>query len=131
VQAKIDEKGKPLHLGLVSEMAHKTIDQVFAPFFSIPRRMRGIMGFLMAAQMRFIPLDGKQGKRPRIPKDPFFPMALYLLKLRTIANPELLPHYTLWSEASSASHEQPTDPESLSMHRKKRRRRRHRRKGSA
>src|SRR5579862_450717 len=48
---------KPLHLGQIGEIAHRTIDQVFSPFFNIPRRMRGIMGFLMTSQYRFVPID--------------------------------------------------------------------------
>lgn len=119
VQERSKRDERPLHLGLISEIAHRTIDQVFHPFFSIPRRMRGIMGFIMTSQFRLTPLDGKL-RRPRAPKDPFFPMALHLLKLRAGLDAELLSHYTLWTEASFASHE----PVEIPRHRKRRRRRR-------
>lgn len=126
VQEKSKKDEKPLHLGQISEMAHRMIDHVFHPFFSIPRRMRGIMGFLMTSQFRLIPLDGKL-RRPRAPRDPFFPMALHLLKLRTSIDPELLPHFTTWTEVSFASHEL-TD--GVSEPRKRRRRRRRRKEPS-
>lgn len=124
-QEQVSERNKredrPLHLGQIAEMAHRTIDQVFHPFFSIPRRMRGIMGFIMTSQFRLIPLDGKL-RRPKPPRDPFFPLALHLLKLRSGLNSELLPHYTMWTEASFSSHELAEAPP------RRRRRRRGRRK---
>lgn len=126
VIAKSKTQEKPLHLGQIAEIAHRTMDQIFAPFFNIPRRMKGIMGFIMASQMRFVPLDGKKLKRPRPPRDPFFPMALYLLKLRAEVDPELLPHYTLWTEANFASHERPKDANGDPIQQKRKRRRRRR-----
>lgn len=122
IQEKSKTQEKPLHLGQIAEMAHRTIDHVFSPFFSIPRRMRGIMGFLMTTQYRFIPVDGRPVKRPRVPKDPFFPMALHLLKLLATVEPVLLPHYTLWTEASFTSHEQGEIPKTDPSRRRKRRR---------
>ncbi len=119
VLAQSKKEERSLHLGQISEMAQQAIDHVFHPFFNIPRRMRGIMGFLMASQFRLIPLDGL--KRPRPPRDPFFPLALQLLSLRAAVDPELLPYYTLWTEASFSSHESAEIP-------KKRRRRRRRRR---
>ncbi|MBU6383634.1 MAG: polynucleotide adenylyltransferase PcnB [Verrucomicrobia bacterium] len=116
-------KRETLHLGQIAEMAHRTIDQVFHPFFNIPRRMRGIMGFIMTAQFRLVPLDGKV-RKPRPPRDPFFPHALHLLKLRASIDPTLLPHYTLWTEASFDAHELAELPP------KRRRRKRRRRRGN-
>ncbi len=125
---QVQEKGKMqdklLHLGQIAEIAHRTIDLIFSPFFSIPRRMRGIMGFIMTTQYRFIPLDGRPVKRPRAPRDPFFPMALHLLKLLATVEPVLLPHYTLWTEAAYTAHEQGEIPEQEPPLRRRRRRRR-------
>ncbi len=123
IQEKCKQQEKPLHLGQIAEAAHRTIDQVFTPFFYIPRRMRGIMGFIMTTQYRFIPLDGRPVRRPRAPKDPLFPIALHLLKFRATVQPELLPHYTLWTEATFVSHEQPQLPDQAPRRRRKRRRR--------
>jgi poly(A) polymerase len=124
VLEKSKKEEKPLHLGQIAEMAHRTIDQIFLPFFTIPRRMRGIMGFILTTQFRLIPLDGKL-RRPRAPRDELFPYALYLLKMRAHLEPELLPHYTLWTEASFASHH-PIGEDTLPRKRKRRRRRRRR-----
>lgn len=121
-RAKTDEK--PLHLGQIAEIAHRTIDLVFNPFFNIPRRMRGIMGFLMSAQYRMIPIDGRPIRRPRAPRDSLFPLALHLLKFRTAVQSELLPHYTLWTEAAFASHEAGAPLEEAPPRRRRRRRRR-------
>ncbi len=114
---------KPPHLGQIAEMAHRTIDQIFLPFFSIPRRMRGIMGFVLTSQFRLIPLDGKM-RRQRVPKDSLFPLSLHLLKLRAGLDPELLPAYTLWTEASYASHEASDLPPERRQRKRRRRRRR-------
>lgn len=112
---------KPLHLGLIAQASHHVIDSIFNPFFKLPRRIRAIVGFLLTTQYRFIPLDGRPPRRTRPPRDPFFPMALHLLKLRAAIQPQLLPHYTFWTEASFSSHEaEPT-----------RRRRPHRRRRQA
>ncbi len=119
---EVKERGKlqerPLHLGQIAEIAYRMIDLIFHPFFKIPRRMKGMMGFIMTSQFRFIPIDGKEVRRPRASSDPCFPLALQLLKFCSSAQPELLPHYTLWTEVVFASHEPRT---------KKRRRRRKRR----
>lgn len=122
VQERCKSQEKIPHLGQIAEIAHRTIDALFCPFFNIPRRMRGIMAFLMTTQYRFIPLDGKPVKRPRAPRDPFFPMALHLLKFLVAIEPGLLPHYTLWTEVSYTSHEEPM-PEVPTRRRRRRRRR--------
>ncbi len=131
IQEKSKNQEKPLHLGQIGEAAHRVIDQVFNPFFSIPRRMRGIMGFILAAQYRLIPIDGRPLRRPRAPRDPLFPMALHLLGFRAAAQSELIPHYTLWTEAAFAAHEAgeiPTLEEGTPPPRRRRRRRRNREK---
>lgn len=124
IQEKSKTQDRPLHLGQIAETAHRTIDLIFNPFFNIPRRMRGIMGFIMTSQYRFIPIDGRPVKRPRAPKDPLFPLALHLLKILVTIEPQLLPHYTLWTEATFISHEQNDAPLDEAPRRKRRRRRR-------
>lgn len=123
IQEKIKQQDKPLHLGQIAETAHRTIDLIFTPFFNIPRRMYGMIGFLMTTQYRMIPIDGRPIRRPRAPRDPLFPMALHLLKLRAEVQPELLPHYTLWSEAAFAAHDPTQIPTDEPPRRKRRRRR--------
>lgn len=124
VLEKSRAQDKPLHLGQISDIAHHTIDQVFHPFFSIPRRMRGICSFLLTSQFRFVPIDGKAVRRPRTPRDAFFPMALQLLKLRTMADPSLLPHYNVWAEAVAHDPSMPPPASAFPVRRRRRRRRR-------
>lgn len=125
---KVMEKSRgldrPLHLGQVSEIAHQTIDQVFHPFFSIPRRMRGICSFLLTCQFRFIPADGKPVRRPRPPRDALFPMALQLLQLRALADPSLQTHHNLWAETAPPIQDLPLPPGFAPPRRRRRRRRR-------
>lgn len=118
---KIKGQERVPHLGQIAQEAHHVITEVFNPFFKIPRRMQGIVSFLLTSQYRLVPIDKRELRRPRAPRDPLFPMALYLLKLRSAVQSELLPHYTLWTEASFASHEL---PEGLPPPRRRRNRRR-------
>ena len=101
---------KTPHLGLIAQSANHVIDCVFTPFFSIPRRIRSIVAFIITSQYRFIPLDGRALKKARRPSDPAFPTALHLLKLRTNVETELLPHYTFWTESSFDANVQKTRP---------------------
>lgn len=111
------------HLGQVAEAAGMVIDAIFGDFVALPRRLQGIATFIVACQYRFIPLDGLPVRRPRAPRDSLFPLALQLLQLRSLANPELLPHYTLWSGVSFASQEvQSAAPEEPRRPRRRRRR---------
>lgn len=132
---KAKKQEKPFHLGQIAEHAHRVIHQIFAPFFKMPRRMSGVLSFILTSQYRLVPNDGRPLRRPRVPRDPLFPMALHLLKWRASNQPELLPIYTLWTEAAFASHEQgeepgphpSSEPGPHGASRRKRRRRRRRR----
>ncbi len=119
---------KPPHLGHIAQTANHVIDCIFTPFFTIPRKTKSIVAFLMTSQYRFIPLDGRTLKKPRAPNDPFFPTALHLLKLRASVHKELLPHYTLWTEASFDHHCPPSEQECSSEDGEERRPRRRRRR---
>lgn len=106
MKGRVKLHSKLPHLGQIAESANHVIDCIFSPFFTLPRKTRSIVTFLMTSQYRFIPLDGRQLKKPRAPNDPFFPVALHLLKLRSAVHTELLPHYTFWTETSFDSHVQ-------------------------
>lgn len=114
---------KTLHLGQIHSAILHAIDCSFSHFFALPRKMRSIVAFILATQYRLIPLDGKTARRPRAPNDPLFPLALHLLKFRASVQPELLPQYTIWSEASFSSHEQQHPNEFIPSRPKRRRRR--------
>ena len=101
----MQEHGKPPHLGQIAQEADRLLHKLFAPFFSIPRRLKSMAVFILAAQYRFSPLDGKETRKPRIPRDETFPLALELFRMRAALQPELLPLYTTWHEAAFASHQ--------------------------
>src|SRR5579872_669113 len=130
-KSKLQEK--PFHLGQIAEYAHRMIGQIFTPFFKMPRRMSGVLSFILTSQYRLIPNDGRPLRRPRVPRDPLFRLALHFLKWRASCNTELLPIYTLWTEAAFASHgsNEPgaRHPDAESDSARPRRRRRRRRRG--
>jgi poly(A) polymerase len=118
---------RSLHLGQINTSAFHVLDCIFSHFFQMPRRLRAVVGFILTTQYRFIPLDGREIKSPRLPHDPLTPLALHLLKLRAAVQPELLGAYTLWSEAALQSHGEHPVAVSPEETRPRRRRRRPRR----
>lgn len=100
---------KQFHLGEIESMILHVLDCVFTPFFNVPRKLRGSTASILASQYRFIPLDGRAVRHPRFPRDPLAKIALQLLKIRATVQPELLPHYTLWTEASFHAHSSPEE----------------------
>ncbi len=100
MKEKVSAQAKIPHLGQIAETANHVIDCIFTPFFTIPRKLKSIVAFLMTSQYRFIPLDGRHLRKAKAPNDPFFNVALHLLKLRSSVHTELLPHYTFWTAAS-------------------------------
>jgi poly(A) polymerase len=119
------KKGGQFHLGIIHEEALRTIDQAFAPFFVLPRRMHGLTAFVLSSQFRIQPLDDKPIRHPRPPRDPAFLWGLQLFKLRAAIQPELLPLYTTWTEACYGQYPpQPAESEERPRHPRRRRRRR-------
>lgn len=121
---KVEERAP--HLGQIGTAAFHVIDCIFSPFFKMPRRLRAVMAFILTSQYRFIPLDGREIRHPRIPNDTLTPLALHLLKIRAAIQPELLPQYTLWTEAAFRAHSEnpPEEPAEIEGERRPRRRRR-------
>lgn len=95
----LKETGQTPHLGQVASEANELITNLFSPFFRIPRRLKGMMIFILASQYRFTPLDNRPIRRPRLPQDESVPFSLQLFKIRCSLQPELLENYTVWSEA--------------------------------
>lgn len=120
---------RPFHLGIIQDEAARVIDETFEPFFLLPRRLRGMMISILASQWRIQPLDDRPLRNVRPPRDPTFAFALQLFKLRAMIQPDLLPFYTLWTEASFAEHGALAHAAEELEHasRRKRHRRRHRR----
>lgn len=116
---------RPFHLGIIQEEAARVIDEMFDPFFLFPRKLRGLIISILSYQFRIQPLDDKPLRNPRPPRDPAFVYALQLFKLRAAIQPDLLPYYTLWTEANFALHSDiPPQPEEPKRRRPWHRRRR-------
>lgn len=125
LREKAKAEGQPYHLGQIGNEAFYVVDCIFSSFFKIPRRLRTVLAFVLTSQYRFLPLDGREVRSPRIPNDSLTPLALKLLKIRSAVQPELLSTYTLWTEAAFKAHgEQGPPPSSEEGNRPRRRRRR-------
>lgn len=121
---------QPFHLGIIQEEAARLIDETFDPFFLFPRRLRGNIVFILTSQFRIQPLDEKPLRHPRPPRDPMFLHALSLFKLRSRVQPDLLPYYTLWTEANFDEHQSMPTAEHKKRRRPRRKRRYHHDEGS-
>lgn len=113
--------GHQPHLGQIQQETHSLIDEVFEPFFKISRRLRTGLVVVLASQYRLTPLEKKRQRRPRIPNDPDFSLALKFLEVRSSLEPGLQKIWEEWSEAYGTPERPPV----------RRRRRRKPRKKSA
>ena len=85
------------HLGMITNEAHVMIQEIFQPFFHIPRRIKAEMVSILTNQYRIQPLiKKKRTKRHRIPKDPFFALGLKFFKIRSLIDEKLFPLYQEW-----------------------------------
>ncbi len=121
---------QPFHLGIIQEEASRVIDETFSPFFLLPRRLSGMVSSILTSQFRIQPLDDKPLRRPKPPRDPMFIYALHLFKLRAKVQPDLLPYYTLWTEATFGQEPLPMPPPIEPEERRRPRRRRRHHEGS-
>jgi poly(A) polymerase len=96
--AHIQKKERSLHLGQVQKEAALIIDQIFQPFFILPKRIKGSMVSLLTTQYRLTPLENKAPGKIRIPRTPDFSLALDFLKLRARLEPALKVVLDAWSE---------------------------------
>ncbi|MFY7842595.1 MAG: polynucleotide adenylyltransferase PcnB [Rhabdochlamydiaceae bacterium] len=87
---------KPPHMGDVYKYSHQVINQVFSPFFLIPKKLKVYMLAILTYQYRLTPLEKKKNERMRVPQDPLFVLALHFLEIRQYENPELTPTFDKW-----------------------------------
>lgn len=91
------EREKMPHLGEVHQEAYSVIDEIFRPFFILPRRIRVTMTSILTSQFRLTPLEKKRPGRLRIPNDPDFMLALQFLSLRSSLEPGLQKIWEEWN----------------------------------
>jgi poly(A) polymerase len=116
IQSRYLDREKMPHLGEIQNETHDLIDEVFHPFFHLPRRLRMSIVSLLTAQYRLTPIEKKRIGRLRIPSDPDFHLALKFLEIRCCQEPAL---QMIWQDWNAAF----TSPNRALYQRKKRKRR--------
>lgn len=85
------------HLGeimMVTSALTKAI--VTSSFAHFPRRISTIMNNIISTQYRLTPISGKRHYRNKLLRSKEFPLALKFLKLRAVADKDLMDAYTAW-----------------------------------
>lgn len=102
LQVRYTDRERIPHLGEVFQEVQAQIDEVFLPFFHLPRRLRGSLAAILTTQYRLTPLEKKKNRRLRIPNDPEFPLALQFLALRSCLEPALQQTHEAWQALLSS-----------------------------
>lgn len=108
--AHIEKKERSLHLGQVQREASFMIDQIFQPFFILPKRIKASMVSLLTTQYRLTPLEKKAPTKIRVPRTPEFPFALDFLALRARIEPALKIVLNEWAEVFHSLPPIPAEP---------------------
>lgn len=91
--------GKMPHLGQIHSLAFDVIhDNLIEAFPHFPRRISALAALAMSNQYRLTPLGGKKPHHGKTLRSRDFPDALFLLKMRAMANPDLEPIFEEWKE---------------------------------
>lgn len=107
LQIRFLDRNRIPHLGEIQNECHNVINEIFRPFFLIPRRLRIGIVSIMTSQYRMTPLEKKKISRLRFPNDPDFPLALRFLEIRACVEPGLQKVWEEWNDAYE-SPERPT-----------------------
>jgi len=103
IQTKFIDREKIPHLGEIYAETHKLLDEIFYPFFHLPRRIRISLGAILTGQFRLTPLEKrKKGGKLRVPRDPEFAKSLKFLEVRCAIEPGLQQFWEEWQEALTA-----------------------------
>ena len=87
------------HLGEIQQIAYQLIDEIFQPFFPVPRMLKMMVVSVLTAQYRITPLEKRKQQRIRIPHDPDFGLALKFLDVRACLEPALQTTWEDWDYA--------------------------------
>jgi poly(A) polymerase len=100
LQQQYFSKGQKAHLGLVSEAAHQLINDIFLPFFQVPRELKAMIASILTTQYRFVPKHTSwKTQKPRVPNDPFFQLAIEFFKIRCSLYADLVEVFEFWETA--------------------------------
>lgn len=99
LHTRFTKEGRTPHLGDILNLTSIHIrDIILASFYHFPRRISGIMSYILSMQYRLTPIKAKKQHPSRLFRVREFPMALRLLKIRAMVNPELQKTYISWRE---------------------------------
>jgi poly(A) polymerase len=98
LQVRYLEREKIPHLGEIHQEANSVVDEIFRPFFVLPRRIRITLTSILTSQYRLTPIEKKRPVQLRIPHDPDFPLALQFLSLRSYLEPGLKKIWEDWND---------------------------------
>lgn len=98
IQKYMHETQKTPHLGIIASISNQLINDVFRPFFLIPRKIKVKIISTLTAQYRFTPLNQKSSRRKRVSRDPYFLNSFKFFKIRAAIDPKLLKIYTEWNK---------------------------------
>lgn len=87
-----------ISLELIQKEARRVVDEVYAPFLHIPRRLTSEMHSILTCQYRFTPFKKCSRGLVRVPRTPDFPIALDLFYLRSCIEPALTDTYSDWRQ---------------------------------
>lgn len=94
------EKEVSPHMGQIISLAWSIVQGVIQSAFShFPRRISSLMVSIMTDQYRLTPLTGHRTRKGRTLRHTDFHLALKMLKVRSVAHPELKEAYVDWKEA--------------------------------
>jgi len=99
IHATFLQHNKIPHYGEIMDLTNSLIKGILISSFSnFPKRLSAEVAFILSTQYRLVPLDNTRHNRTRILHNREFELALKFLKLRALANNDLVEAYTHWSE---------------------------------
>lgn len=96
IQVRYINRGRLPHLGEIALEANNQINELFLPFLSLTKRLKGCLVSILTSQYRITPLEAKKSGKLRVPADEDFPLALSFFKLRTALEPALQSTWQQW-----------------------------------
>lgn len=105
LQVHFIDRGKIPHWREIYEETDSVLLALFRPFFLLPRKFRVKMVSILTDQYRMTPFEKRPHRKPRIPRDADFPLALELLDIRACLEPGLKATWESWKNAFSLANE--------------------------
>ena len=104
VQTLFAGREKAPHLGEIQDEAFQLIQEIFEPFFHLPRRLKIFLASILTSQFRLTPLEKKKHRSLKIPSDPNFELAILFLDVRARLEPGLKKVLEEWQSVMTSPH---------------------------